>query len=51
MHNASHHQAQVKVAVLSAQAPSPEAQCQQLQEQVVLSALMGLGVLALLGLA
>lgn len=51
MRNASHNQAQVKVAVLSAQAPSPEALRQQRQEQIVLSALIGLSVLALLGLA
>ncbi len=45
MRNASYRQSQAKVAVIAAQAPSPEAQRQALQEQIAI-VLIGLSVLA-----
>ncbi len=45
MRNASsQNQSKAKVAVISAQAPSPEAKSQQLKEQITI-ALVGLGAL------
>ncbi|MGB3299230.1 MAG: hypothetical protein WBA76_13245 [Phormidesmis sp.] len=50
MRNASDHQSQAKAAVIPAEAPSPEARQQQLQEQVII-ALVGLGALIAAGIA
>ena len=47
MRNAAHNQAQVKVAVYAAQAPSPEVQRQHLQE-LLAYILIGLSALAAL---
>jgi hypothetical protein len=45
MHNASTQHSQVKVAVIAASAPSPEAQRQQLNQQIAI-VLIGLSALA-----
>lgn len=50
MRNASHTQSQAKAAVIPAQASSPEARRQQLQEQITI-ALVGLGALVAAGIA
>jgi hypothetical protein len=50
MRNTSYHRSQVKVAVIAAQAPSPEAQRQQFQEQAAI-VLLGLSALAALWIA